>query len=294
MSELIQLAENTYCIDFDSKVGVYVTQPGKAVLIDSSTADKAKSIISVLDERGLQLQYIINTHSHADHIGSNNALQEHYGCPVYACGSEVDFIKNPLYAACYLYGGHPYKIMRHGFLMAKPSRCTDISECRLPEGFAMQRLSGHAMDMTAFRTPDGVWFTGDIACREEILRKYPIAFMYDSGLYLESLKTAAEIEGELFVCAHADPVRDLKPLLELNKKVLEDVFSAIEQVCSEAPASFEEILRGTFEKFGLVLNFMLAANMGAAVRSHISYLVDTRRLKPSVENNIVKYSLIAG
>ena len=89
MAELIQVAEHTYYIDLFSKVGLYIPEPGEAILIDSSNAESAKVISSILDEHNLKLRCILNTHSHSDHIGSNSVLQERYNCPIYASALEA-------------------------------------------------------------------------------------------------------------------------------------------------------------------------------------------------------------
>ncbi|MBQ7502491.1 MBL fold metallo-hydrolase [bacterium] len=292
MTELIQLGKSTYYIDLPSKVGIYEFAPGRVILIDTSTADAARKIEAVLEERGWKPEYIVNTHSHVDHVGCNNFLQAKYGCMAYAHEVEASFIKEPLMAACFLYGGHPYKIMRHSFLMAKPSKCEDLALCPLPEGFETFLLSGHAMGMTAVRTPDNIWFVGDIATSEEILNKYHIAFTYDPGEYLKSLDTALTLKGDMFVCAHAEPVKDLGPLIEFNRRKMEDIMDNVINICRSDPQSFEHIFKGVSDHYGLELNFMLAANAGSAVRSVISTLVDARRLKSAVQDNIVVYSAL--
>ena len=291
MQDLIQVGANTYYIDLNSKVGVYVPQPSEAILIDSSNQEAAKKIEAILDENHLNLRCILNTHCHADHIGSNFALQERYKCPIYAQEVESYFINVPLMSACFLYGGHPSKIMRHHLLAAKGSKCRPFEAAKLPEGFKFHLLSGHAMGMTAISTPDDIVFTGDIACGREVLEKYPISFYYDVGLYLQSLDLARAIKGKLFICAHADPVEDLNPLLDHNRKIIEDIFTVIKEFCTDQPKSFEHIQREVFLRYnyGSKPNYMIFANAGSAIRGHISYLVDTRQLKTVIEDGFIKY-----
>lgn len=293
MSELVQLGKSTYYVDLPSKVGIYEIGPGRVILIDTSTADAARKIDAVLEERGWRPEFIINTHSHVDHVGCNNFLQSKYGCTAYAHEIESAFIREPLMAACYLYGGHPYKIMRHSFLMAKPSKCESLDRCSLPEGFETFLLSGHAMGMTAVRTPDNIWFVGDIATSEEILNKYHIAFTYDPGEYLKSLDLALTLKGDMFVCAHAEPVKDLGPIIEFNRNKMLDIMENTVKICQNGPVSFERIFKAVCDHYGLELNFMLAANAGSAVRSVISTLVDARRLKSAVQDNVVVYSALS-
>ena len=43
----------------------------------------AGAVSQVIDDLGLQLKWIVNTHGHADHIAGNAELQKKYGAPIY-------------------------------------------------------------------------------------------------------------------------------------------------------------------------------------------------------------------
>ncbi|MFP3911771.1 MAG: MBL fold metallo-hydrolase [Desulfobacteraceae bacterium] len=60
------------------------------IVADESTKEAAvfdpggndREILKVLDGNGLKLKYIINTHTHWDHVGGNRGLQEATGAPI--------------------------------------------------------------------------------------------------------------------------------------------------------------------------------------------------------------------
>ena len=56
------------------------TVTGDALVIDP--ADNAKEIISVAKENKLQINYIINTHGHVDHMGGNAEMQKLTGAKI--------------------------------------------------------------------------------------------------------------------------------------------------------------------------------------------------------------------
>ena len=110
MYELNQVAERTYYIDCPTKVGIYRQTDRDVYLIDSGNNRTAgKKIWKILNENKWNLKGIINTHSHADHIGGNRYLQKQTGCKIFADGLEATFAKNLILEPSFLYGGYPGK-----------------------------------------------------------------------------------------------------------------------------------------------------------------------------------------
>jgi glyoxylase-like metal-dependent hydrolase (beta-lactamase superfamily II) len=60
----------------------YIIGQGKRGMVVDPGAD-GERILAALDERGLQLEAIINTHGHFDHIGANGALIAATGAALY-------------------------------------------------------------------------------------------------------------------------------------------------------------------------------------------------------------------
>jgi len=59
---------------------------GDAVVVDPS---EAGPVSAELEQRGLRLAAILNTHHHHDHVGGNLELAARYGCPVFAHTSDA-------------------------------------------------------------------------------------------------------------------------------------------------------------------------------------------------------------
>ena len=108
---------------------------GKTATIDTPDADAIKAELKKL---GWRLDYIFNTHWHADHAGGNAALKEAYGCTIYG-PQEVTRIA-PL--------DHPV---------------TEGEEVKLGEtGLRVIDTGGHTMGhITYFDAADHVAFVGD-------------------------------------------------------------------------------------------------------------------------------------
>lgn len=64
---------------------------GEVAVVDPGDA---APIIATLEARGVQLDYILNTHHHGDHIHGNQALKERYDATIIGPAAEMDKIAN--------------------------------------------------------------------------------------------------------------------------------------------------------------------------------------------------------
>jgi hydroxyacylglutathione hydrolase len=72
MLETGPLMVNCYIVADEASKDAAVFDPG----------GDADQILNILSEQGLQLKYIINTHTHWDHVGGNRELQQATGAPI--------------------------------------------------------------------------------------------------------------------------------------------------------------------------------------------------------------------
>lgn len=81
-------AENTYIVyDPITKDGI-VMDPGMATQIEQKQFDL------FVDEQGIRLSMIVNTHMHIDHCLGNNYVIKKYGIHTAACATEIAFGEN--------------------------------------------------------------------------------------------------------------------------------------------------------------------------------------------------------
>ncbi len=70
-------------------MGLYRLNDSEVCLIDSGNdKDAGKKVLKILEAGGWKLKMVINTHSHADHIGGNSLLAQRTGCSVYTAGPD--------------------------------------------------------------------------------------------------------------------------------------------------------------------------------------------------------------
>ena len=285
MYELIQVSELCYYIQCPAKIGVVRTDENNVVLIDSGNDKNAgKKALKILEQRNWRLQAVFNTHSHADHIGGNRFLQERTGCKIYAPGIERDFTCHPVLEPTFLYGGCPPSELRHKFLMAQSSDASPLTPDALPDGMSAIPLPGHSFDMVGFRTKDNVVFLADCLSSRETLEKYRVSFLTDVKAYLETLEQVMNMDAAIFVPSHAETAADIRALARRNMDKAHEIADDILNICRE-PVSFERILKGLFDKYGLSMNFEQYALVGSAARSYLSWLKEGGGLRAVFENN---------
>lgn len=292
MYELIQAAERSYYIQSPAKIGLVKVSDKDVCLIDSgSDKDAGRKVRQHLDANSWHLRAIYNTHSNADHIGGNRYLQTQTGCKIYAPGIDCDFTRHTLLEPSFLYGGFPFKDLRHKFLMAQESDAEILTAGSLPEGFEILPLPGHFFDMVGFRTPDDVVFLADCLSSRETLDKYQIGFIYDVAAYLETLEKVKTLEARLFIPSHAAATEDIVPLAQANIDKVLEIAGAITAACRE-PLSFEAILQKLFEAYGLTMNYEQYVLVGSTVRSYLAWLKDTGKLNARFENNMLLWERV--
>ncbi len=285
MFELIQAAENSYYIECPAKIGIVIIGEKDAAIIDSGNDRSAgKKIKRILDENGWNLKEILNTHSHADHIGGNQYLQTQTGCDIYASGIECDFTRHPILEPSYLFGGNPPAQLRHKFLLAEPSDAKPLFDNVLPDSIKAIPLPGHSFDMIGFKTSDNIIYLGDCLSSEETLKKYKIGFIADVGAYLNTLEEVCKLDANLFIPSHAAATEDIIPLARINiNTVLEIGEVIIEHL--KTPKCFDELLGLLFDTFSLNMSFEQYALVGSSVKSYLTWLMNDNRIAADIYNN---------
>lgn len=294
MYELIQAGENTYYVNCPAKIGIWRTDRG-AYLIDSGgDKDAGKKVLKILEKSGWPLLGVLNTHSHADHVGGNRYLQNQTGCKVFANGIEGAFTNHPILESAFLYGGRPPKDLRHKFLLAQESRALPFSDPDFPREIEVVPLPGHSFDMVGFRTPDNVVFLADCVASRATLEKYAVSFLWDVEASLETLAQVESMEAALFVPAHTEALEDIGELVRLNREKIHQVADCLLDICRE-PTAFEAVLQKVFARYGLQMTFEQYALVGSTVRSYLSWLRDGGKLEVEIlDGTLLWRSLPAG
>ncbi len=282
--ELIKVGEKTYYIKNPTNIGIYQVDEENIYLIDSGNDKEAgKKILKIINEQGWKIKGIINTHSHADHIGGNQIIQSRTNCKIYAKGIEKSLIEYPILEPAFLYGAYPYQELKNKFLYAKPSK-VELIEKEHIEGIKYYSLKGHSYDMIGIKTSDDVYFLGDSLLSEETIEKYHIFFLYDVKEYLDTLELIKKLKGKQFIPSHAKACSDLSRLISTHIKKIQEICNQICKIC-EKEKSFEEILKKLFETYNLSMNANQYVLIGSTLHAYLSYLHEQNRLNYEFREN---------
>lgn len=286
--QLIKLSKNTYYIENNTNIGIYKLNDRDIILIDSGIDESVgKKILKITEENNFNIVAIINTHSHADHIGGNKIIQNKTNCKIYSNNIETNIINNPLLEPSYIYGAYPFKQLRNKFLEAKSSSCEQLVDI---EGLEYFTLKGHSFDMVCIKTVDNVYFIGDALFNELTLNKYSISYLYNVSDFLNSLDILSNLKGT-FVLSHGQVCDDITSLINLNKNKVYEIIDKIIELCKEE-ISFEELLKNIFDIYNLEMNLTQRYLIGSTIKSYLSYLIDNNKIIYCFNNNIMYFKSI--
>lgn len=67
--------------DIETNCYIVFEQNNKGIIIDPG--DDSDTIIDFVENKNIEVQYILNTHGHYDHIGANDSLADYFNAPIY-------------------------------------------------------------------------------------------------------------------------------------------------------------------------------------------------------------------
>lgn len=130
------------------------------LLIDSGCAHTAEELIHFLE--GEEVEQVVNTHHHEDHIGANSLLQSRRDLPIYAHSLAVPLINSRLPL-------REYQEMVWGY--PEPSVVQPLPKKLKTDRYLFEIIEtpGHSADhISLFERENGWCFTGDLFVSEDL------------------------------------------------------------------------------------------------------------------------------
>lgn len=273
-----------------------IEAPGdRLILIDSGLdSGNARKALRPFFDRKMTLAAIINTHSHADHIGGNADLVKRTGCEVLAPAKERPFILWPQLEPMGLYGAWPLPGLQVKLLQAQPTPAvTELpaAPCQITvAGVELELIPvpGHAFDQVAIAF-EGVLLVADGLFSPAIIAKHPVIFLGNVAEYLMSLERIAERAERYILPGHGDLIDrqggegdPLPGVLADNRLAIERLQAAVLEALNQPTdlatiqAKVGALLGKTYE--GEPQYFLDRATIAA----HVSHLVATGQIRSQI------------
>ena len=186
--------------------GIILVRGEKNILIDSSHLEPEAYLIPALDALGMKLSdidWLLNTHVHGDHIGGHHTLVSKYGLKTATLKSSADALRDPVKVAIRVRTRFPKNSPAPQSYLKGVEPDLLLDEGELLEGrFYALSTPGHDDDCQVWvdaRT--GTAFTGD-SLQANGTPTQGIGFYRDLNAYCGTLRKLSAAKLENLVCAH--------------------------------------------------------------------------------------------
>ena len=292
---IVEVTDHVGYIAGGVNLGVVWNDKNAALVDTGLDKDSGRKALRALEEHGLKLNAIINTHSHADHFGGNAYLVRNTGAKVYASSVEAGIIQNPLLEPIYLFhGANPIHNLHNKFVLADPSPVDEGVEMGKLNLVGLEveivSLPGHSFNQIGVKLDD-VLFCADTVFSERVIDKYRIPVVQDVGNHLKTLAMLREMSCRLFVPAHTSPKEDIKPLVDKNIETTQLIINDIKELLRK-PMTTEMVQSALGKLYDLDLSVVQQYYLiHMTIMAYLGYLYDSKQAEIKLENNLLHWCL---
>lgn len=283
--ELIKVADKTYYIKADTNIGIYKTGEKSVCIIDTGSKGFGEKIDEIISAQGWEIDYIINTHTHIDHLGGNEYLMKKYGIKAYCAERDIPFAHFDEFESSFINGGMPGIGLRRVFKHPGKIGFLPIEENEL-EGISWIYLPGHTFGMIGVKTSDDIWFLGDAFLSAEYLERKSFGYLYNLDAYINTLEMLKTLEGKLFIPSHGVAEESIKDILEKNIVNIESVLDYLREITKEY-ISMDFILQKMYQYMKLRNNVVNQVLLSSTMKGYIQYLRNKDEMEFDFIDNIM-------
>ena len=288
---LQHIVGSAYYLPGASNVGLVVGEAQQALLIDTGIGKRSgRLLLQVLEEQGLHLRAIFNTHCHGDHVGGNAYLVEHTGAKVYAPLYDSVVLEYPVWGTMCTFGGaDPIAELSVPRFKAQPCAVdVTVTEGELQiAGLTVQvvPLPGHTGTHTGYIVND-VFFTGDILAGEAELANAAISYAYSITKRLQSLDKLRHYSCAYYVLGHGKIERDITALIERNTAQVMDTLDFVRGYLADRSADTSQVLSAVCTHYGInIRNLKQYFLFYPTLHSFLSHLSNSGEITYEIKDN---------
>ena len=300
---VINISDCIYYISGPTNIGIIEEQlsdtKSNLYMIDSGcNTEDGKRIFTEITEyfskKDITIKAIINTHSHADHCGANNYIQQKTNCEIWITENEQGSLINPFLQPIISWGGNPLPEINSSYYVAEktvPNKIINPHEkLTLNNGIKLSfiNLPGHYFEMVGILCENDnkkVLFASDGIFGRKNIGKYWIPFLYDVKEFKNSLDTISSLNADFCIPGHGEPTSQIEETVELNKIAIISNEQCILEALKYKEQTQEDILKYVADKNEINLHIAQYMLIGCTIKAYLTFLYNEGKISYHIKEN---------
>lgn len=301
---VINISDCIYYISGPTNIGIIEERlsdtKSNLYMIDSGcNTDDGKRIFTEITEyfsqKDITIKAIINTHSHADHCGANNYIQQKTNCEIWITENEQGSLINPFLQPIISWGGNPLPEINSSYYVAEktvPNKIINPNEkLTLINGIKISfiNLPGHYFEMVGILCENDnnkkVLFASDGIFGRKNIGKYWIPFLYDVKEFKNSLDTISSLNADFCIPGHGEPTSQIEETVELNKIAIISNEQCILEALKYKEQTQEDILKYVADKNEINLHIAQYMLIGCTIKAYLTFLYNEGKISYHIKEN---------
>ena len=300
---VINISDCIYYISGPTNIGIIEEQlsdtKSNLYMIDSGcNTEDGKRIFTEITEyfsqKDITIKAIINTHSHADHCGANNYIQQKTNCEIWITENEQGSLINPFLQPIISWGGNPLPEINSSYYVAEktvPNKIINTNEkFTLLNGIKISfiNLPGHYFEMVGILCEDNnkkILFASDGIFGRKNIGKYWIPFLYDVKEFKNSLDTISSLNADFCIPGHGEPTSQIEETVELNKIAIISNEQCILEALKYKEQTQEDILKYVADKNEINLHIAQYMLIGCTIKAYLTFLYNEGKISYHIKEN---------
>lgn len=300
---VINISDCIYYISGPTNIGIIEEQLSETksnlYMIDSGcNTEDGKRIFTEITEyfsqKDITIKAIINTHSHADHCGANNYIQQKTNCEIWITENEQGSLINPFLQPIISWGGNPLPEINSSYYVAEktvPNKIINTNEkLTLNNGIKLSfiNLPGHYFEMIGILCENDnkkILFASDGIFGRKNIGKYWIPFLYDVKEFKNSLDTISSLNADFCIPGHGEPTSQIEETVELNKIAIISNEQCILEALKHKNQTQEDILKYVADKNEINLHIAQYMLIGCTIKAYLTFLYNEGKISYHIKEN---------
>ena len=300
---VINISDCIYYISGPTNIGIIEEQlsdtKSNLYMIDSGcNTEDGKRIFTEITEyfsqKDITIKAIINTHSHADHCGANNYIQQKTNCEIWITENEQGSLINPFLQPIISWGGNPLPEINSSYYVAEktvPNKIINTNEkLTLNNGIKLSfiNLPGHYFEMVGILCENDnkkILFASDGIFGRKNIGKYWIPFLYDVKEFKNSLDTISSLNADFCIPGHGEPTSQIEETVELNKIAIISNEQCILEALKHKNQTQEDILKYVADKNEINLHIAQYMLIGCTIKAYLTFLYNEGKISYHIKEN---------